>query len=240
MRSQRGPFILRTSPRQSQLRRAFPKLAPAFERLPSFVAIQLPGRSLDILNPTVGSLPNKKASQRQGGRHSAGHNPPVALCSEFGRTQSREIDKLLTRDEAGASQQSLAATSPRFQRKNYERCDFSATRKSPIFCDTFRVDSLTNGDQPLGRDGGCVVTGMRSRVRNEVCPGVVGLLVLAAALAIPSDGADARYHLQASQDAQHSAHAEGYSPPSSSIVVDGNTGKVLQESNRTRRATRLR
>ena len=29
MRSQRGPFILRTSPRQSQLHRAFPKLAPA-------------------------------------------------------------------------------------------------------------------------------------------------------------------------------------------------------------------
>jgi len=75
------------------------------------------------------------------------------------------------------------------------------------------------------------VTGMRSRVRNEVCPGVVGLLVLAAAVAIPSDGVDARYHLQASQDAQHSAHAGGYSPPSSSIVVDGNTGKVLQESN---------
>ena len=76
-----------------------------------------------------------------------------------------------------------------------------------------------------------MVTGMRSRVRNEVCPGVVGLLVLAAAVAIPSDGVDARYHVQASQDAQHSAHAGGYSPPSSSIVVDGNTGKVLQELN---------
>jgi len=74
------------------------------------------------------------------------------------------------------------------------------------------------------------VTGMRSTVRNEVSPGVVGLLVVAAALAIPSDGADARYHLQASQDAHHSAHAKGYSPPSSSIVVDGNTGKLLQES----------
>jgi D-alanyl-D-alanine carboxypeptidase len=72
---------------------------------------------------------------------------------------------------------------------------------------------------------------MRSRVRNEVFLAVVGLSVVAAALAIPSDAADARYHLQASQDAHHSAHAEGYSPPSSSIVVDGNTGKVLQESN---------
>jgi D-alanyl-D-alanine carboxypeptidase len=67
-------------------------------------------------------------------------------------------------------------------------------------------------------------------MRSKVSPGVVGLLVVAAALAIPSDGADARYHLQASQDAHHSAHAEGYSPPSSSIVVDGNTGKLLQES----------
>ncbi len=71
---------------------------------------------------------------------------------------------------------------------------------------------------------------MRSRVRNEVSPGVVGLLVVAAALAIPSDAADARYHPQASQDAHHSAHAEGYSPPFSSIVVDGNTGKLLQET----------
>jgi hypothetical protein len=75
------------------------------------------------------------------------------------------------------------------------------------------------------------VTGMRSGVRNEVSPSVVGLLVVAAALAIPSDVADARYHRQASQAAHHSAHAEGYSPPSASIVVDGNTGKVLQESN---------
>jgi D-alanyl-D-alanine carboxypeptidase len=56
-------------------------------------------------------------------------------------------------------------------------------------------------------------------------------LIVAAALAIPSNGADARHHLQASQNAHHSAPAEGYSPPSASIVVDGNTGKVLQESN---------
>jgi D-alanyl-D-alanine carboxypeptidase len=40
-----------------------------------------------------------------------------------------------------------------------------------------------------------------------------------------------RYHRQASQDAHHSSHAEGYWPPSCSIVVDGNTGKVLLESN---------
>jgi D-alanyl-D-alanine carboxypeptidase len=75
------------------------------------------------------------------------------------------------------------------------------------------------------------MTRMRSGAGKELPCGVVGLLVVAVALAIPSDGAGARYHRQASQDAHHSAHAEGYSPPSSSIVVDGNTGKVLQESN---------
>ena len=84
------------------------------------------------------------------------------------------------------------------------------------------------------------MTGVRSRVRTEVSPRIAVFSIVAAALAIPSNGADARYHLQASQDAHHFAHAEGYSPPSSSIVVDGNTGKVLQEWNRTRRATRLR
>jgi D-alanyl-D-alanine carboxypeptidase len=68
-------------------------------------------------------------------------------------------------------------------------------------------------------------------VRTEVSPRIAVFSIVAAALAIPSNGADARYHLQASQDAHHFAHAEGYSPPSSSIVVDGNTGKVLQELN---------
>ena len=75
------------------------------------------------------------------------------------------------------------------------------------------------------------MTGVRSRVRTEVSPRIAVFSIVAAALAIPSNGADARYHLQASQDAHHFARAEGYSPPSSSIVVDGNTGKVLQESN---------
>ena len=75
------------------------------------------------------------------------------------------------------------------------------------------------------------MTGVRSRVRTEVSPRIAVFSIVAAALAIPSNGADARYHLQASQDAHQFAHAEGYSPPSSSIVVDGNTGKVLQELN---------
>jgi hypothetical protein len=54
----------------------------------------------------------------------------------------RSGDKLLNRDKTGALQQSLAATSPCFHRKNCERCDFLATRKLLIFCDTFLVDSL--------------------------------------------------------------------------------------------------
>ena len=75
------------------------------------------------------------------------------------------------------------------------------------------------------------MTGIRSRARAEVSPRAAVFLIVAAALAIPSNGADARHHLQAPQGAHHSAPAEGYSPPSASIVVDGNTGKVLQESN---------
>ena len=84
------------------------------------------------------------------------------------------------------------------------------------------------------------MTGMRSRTCKELPSGVLGvlgLLAIAAALAIPSDGANARYNPQVSQDGRHSGRvhhhvdAEGYSPPSASIVVDGNTGKVLQESN---------
>jgi D-alanyl-D-alanine carboxypeptidase len=72
------------------------------------------------------------------------------------------------------------------------------------------------------------VTGKRSKVRTA---NAVAILLVAAAVAIPSDGADARYQPETSQDAHHSAHAEGYSPPSAAIVVDGNTGKVLEESN---------
>ena len=81
------------------------------------------------------------------------------------------------------------------------------------------------------------MTGMRSRTCKELPSGVLGvlgILAIAAALAIPSVGANARYNPQVSQDGRHSGRvhhhvdAEGYSPPSASIVVDGNTGKVLQ------------
>jgi len=63
-----------------------------------------------------------------------------------------------------------------------------------------------------------------------------------AAIVFSGDSADARYHryVRHVQRAvvvhhvvpfRHRAHAEGYSPPASSIVVDGNTGNVLHASN---------
>src|SRR5215469_9896610 len=54
-----------------------------------------------------------------------------------------------------------------------------------------------------------------SRARRGIRCCLLGLTPIAAALAITSDA----------------AQAEGYSPPSASIVVDGNSGAVLQASN---------
>ena len=69
---------------------------------------------------------------------------------------------------------------------------------------------------------------------------VLGLTATVAVLTITS-GADARYHRryrvhyahaeQHAARAHHRAHAEDYSPPTASIVVDGNTGQVLQATN---------
>ena len=73
---------------------------------------------------------------------------------------------------------------------------------------------------------------------------VLGLTATVAVLTITS-GADARYHRRyrvhyahvehhAEHHAarvRHRAHAEDYSPPTASIVVDGNTGQVLQATN---------
>jgi len=70
---------------------------------------------------------------------------------------------------------------------------------------------------------------------------VLGLAATVAVLTITSGVADARYHRryrvhyahvehQAAR-VHHRAHAEGYSPPTASIVVDGNTGQVLQATN---------
>ena len=85
------------------------------------------------------------------------------------------------------------------------------------------------------------------RVRSEASLGlrsfVVGLAAVVAAVTFSSDSADARYHRGYVRYARHAiiapraarayrhVHAEGYSPPTSAIVVDGNTGAVLHASN---------
>ena len=85
------------------------------------------------------------------------------------------------------------------------------------------------------------------RVRSEASLGlrsfVVGLAAAVAAVTFSSNSADARYHrgyvhyarhatiAPRAARAYHHAHAEGYSPPTSAIVVDGNTGAVLHASN---------
>jgi D-alanyl-D-alanine carboxypeptidase len=69
---------------------------------------------------------------------------------------------------------------------------------------------------------------------------VLGFAAGVAALTVTSDAADARHHRHAylhiphhSARVHHHAHAdaEDYSPPFASIVVDGNSGEVLQSSN---------
>jgi D-alanyl-D-alanine carboxypeptidase len=60
----------------------------------------------------------------------------------------------------------------------------------------------------------------------------LGLAAVAAAITISSDTADARYyrhvHYVHYSRVRHHADADDYSPPYSSIVVDGNSGSVLQ------------
>jgi D-alanyl-D-alanine carboxypeptidase len=66
---------------------------------------------------------------------------------------------------------------------------------------------------------------------------VIGLAASVAALIITSGAADARHHRRIRvhyvhrTEHVHHARAEEYSPPTASIVVDGNTGQVLQASN---------
>ena len=81
---------------------------------------------------------------------------------------------------------------------------------------------------------------MHVEARNGLRYGVVSLAAIVAVLTITSDAADARHHRRLRVHyvsahhvarAHHHARAEDYSPPSASIVVDGNTGAVLQASN---------
>ena len=65
---------------------------------------------------------------------------------------------------------------------------------------------------------------------------VVVLAAAVAALTFTSDSADARHHhyvhfVRHAVSVPHRTHVEIYAPPSASIVIDGNTGNVLQASN---------
>ena len=78
---------------------------------------------------------------------------------------------------------------------------------------------------------------VNSGARHGLRYGFLGLAAVAAALMITSDAADARHYRRVHTHYAHAgrahrhARAEEYSPPSSSIVVDGNSGAVLQASN---------
>ena len=86
---------------------------------------------------------------------------------------------------------------------------------------------------------------LNPKARRGLRSGTVGLTAAAAALTITSDAADARHHhrihvsyVHVSHERHASAghvrrhsHSEDYSPPGSSIVVDGNTGSVLEAAN---------
>jgi D-alanyl-D-alanine carboxypeptidase len=58
---------------------------------------------------------------------------------------------------------------------------------------------------------------------------ILSVAAIAAALAISSDPALARHHHRSY--ARHRHHEDAYDPPSSSIVVDGNSGAVLEAVN---------
>jgi D-alanyl-D-alanine carboxypeptidase len=66
---------------------------------------------------------------------------------------------------------------------------------------------------------------------------VMGLTAAAAVLVVSSNAADARHHRRGHVHfahrarTRHHAQAASYSPPSASIVVDGNTGQVLEAAN---------
>jgi len=82
---------------------------------------------------------------------------------------------------------------------------------------------------------------LSSGARRGLRSGTVGLAAAAAALTITSGAADARHHHRVHVAYVHShrsgghvhrhAKSEEYAPPGSSIVVDGNSGAVLQSAN---------
>ena len=68
-------------------------------------------------------------------------------------------------------------------------------------------------------------------VRNGLRGGFLSLAAVAVALTVNSDAAVAHRHHRISIHHRHHARAESYDPPYASIVVDGNSGAVLQATN---------
>lgn len=71
--------------------------------------------------------------------------------------------------------------------------------------------------------------GVRSEARRGLRYGILGLAALVAGLTITSDPADARHRRKAKKHRTH--HAQVYSPPYASIVVDANSGAVMEATN---------
>jgi D-alanyl-D-alanine carboxypeptidase len=79
---------------------------------------------------------------------------------------------------------------------------------------------------------------VRSEARYGLCFCVLGLAAIAAALAITTNSADAGYRhryrvllIREAARTHHQADSESYSPLFASIVVDGNSGEVLNATN---------
>lgn len=80
---------------------------------------------------------------------------------------------------------------------------------------------------------------VRSEARQGLLCCVPGIVAIIAGLTFTNDAADARHHRRIHVHMAHHTgrvhhrvhHAATYSPPSASIVVDGNSGEVLQASN---------
>jgi D-alanyl-D-alanine carboxypeptidase len=90
---------------------------------------------------------------------------------------------------------------------------------------------------PCTRSGtGCVMDWANIEARHGLRSGLLVFAAIVAAITLSTSAADARHHhgrghVEHQQRAQSSGHGGGYSPPTASIVVDGNTGAILEESN---------
>ena len=83
----------------------------------------------------------------------------------------------------------------------------------------------------MGRAGAVQWCGMRG--------GAIALASLLAATFVLTDHADARSRRTRAKAIKH-VKVERYSPPTSAIVVDANTGAILHSENADARAIRLR